>query len=336
MEEIKEIIKNEPKYRENQIKRVLFFDLIEDWEQATVLSKDLRAKLEAGFSLKMDVHLAKSKSKEIQKALVVLKDGLRIESVLIKHADGRNTVCVSSQVGCSLNCVFCATGSLGFKRNLECWEIISQVLFFARYLKKSQAKVTNVVFMGMGEPFLNYDNVLKTINILNDQAGFNLGARHFSISTAGITEGIEKLSKEKLQINLAISLHAPTDLLRSKLMPINKKYPINSIMKSVDNYIQKTNRRVMLEYLMINGLNDSDECAQKLSRIAKRPLCFINLIAYNPTGNFKPSSTLRIKRFKEILERNGLPVTCRHRFGDEIKAACGQLAGQVKDNIQEV
>ena len=206
-------------------------------------------------------------------------------------------------------------------------------MFFARFLKKSfdaaQGKVTNIVFMGMGEPFLNYENVLKAIRILNDKEGFNLGSRHFSISTVGITEGIEKLVKENFQVNLAVSLHAPDDELREKIMPINKKYPLVDILEAVRGYIKKTKRRVMFEYVMIKDVNDSDEQAEKLAELLGGiPLSFVNLISYNPTGIFKPSLPERLKRFKEILEKEGIPVTQRYRFGQDIKAACGQLAGR--------
>jgi 23S rRNA (adenine2503-C2)-methyltransferase len=245
----------------------------------------------------------------------------------MKHED-RNTVCVSSQVGCALGCLFCATGKMGFKRNLEVFEIVEQVLFFARYLKKTKDKVTNVVFMGMGEPFLNYGNVLGAIKILNDKEGFNLGARKFSISTVGITEGIEKLAEEKLQINLAISLHASNNKLRSNLIPANKKYGIEKILKKVNEYIKKTNRKVMFEYLMIKDLNDSNESAKELAFLMEKPLYFVNLISYNPTGDFQPSSKETIQKFKSILEKEGVYVTERYRFGREIKAACGQLAGK--------
>ena len=266
-----------------------------------------------------------SKDEKTAKAIIILKDGLKIESVLMKYSDSRNTVCVSSQVGCALNCSFCATGKIGFKRNLEVFEIVEQVLFFARYLKKKGEKVTNNVFMGMGEPFLNYENTISAIRILNDKEGFNLGARHISISTAGILEGIKKLAEEKLQVNLAISLHAPDDDLRSKIMPINKTYPIVDVLEAVDNYIKKTKRKVMFEYLMVKDLNDSDVHAQRLSKLMKKPLYLVNLILYNPTGVFKPSSSARIKKFKEILRKKGVQVTQRYRFGQNIKAACGQL-----------
>jgi len=215
---------------------------------------------------------------------------------------------------------------MAFKRNLELFEIIEQVLFFARYLKRLGGRITNIVFMGMGEPFLNYGNVLGAIKVLNDKEGFNLGARRISISTVGIIDGIKKLAKEKFQVNLAISLHAPDDKLRSKIMPINKKYSIEKILTAVDDYIKRTRRKMMFEYLMIKDVNDSDECARKLAKIMKAPLFMVNLISYNPTGVFEPSSPQRIKKFREILEKEGIYVTQRYRFGQDIKAPCGQLA----------
>jgi 23S rRNA (adenine2503-C2)-methyltransferase len=320
-----EILKEEPKYRRNQVKRALFQDLIEDWLEVTNLPLALREKLNKKCPLLVRGKLFVSKDKSTLKAIITLKDNLKIESVLMRHIGSRNTVCVSSQVGCSLSCSFCATGKLGFKRNLEVFEITEQVLFFARYLKNQRKRVTNVVFMGMGEPFLNYENVMGAIRFLNDKEGLNIGARHISISTVGIIEGIEKLSREKLEVNLAISLHSADDNLRSKMMPVNKKYPIEKILVAVDEYIKKTRRRVMFEYIMIKGLNDSDGHAQKLAKLIKRPLSFVNLISYNPTGVFKPSSPERIKRFKETLEKEGITATQRYKFGRGIRAACGQL-----------
>ena len=320
-----EILKEEPKYRRNQVKRALFQDLIEDWSEATNLPLTFREKLNEICPLSIRGKFFVSEDKNTLKVIIILKDDLKIESVLMRHIDGRNTVCVSSQVGCPLSCSFCATGKLGFKRNLEVFEITEQVLFFARYLKNQKERVTNVVFMGMGEPFLNYENVMEAIRFLNDKEGLNIGARHISISTVGIVEGIEKLAKEGLEVNLAISLHSADDKLRSKMMPINRKYPVGKILAAVDNYIKKTRRKVMFEYIMIRGLNDSDEQAQKLAKLIKRPLSFVNLISYNPTGVFKPSSSERIKRFRQILEKEGIAVTQRYKFGRGIRAACGQL-----------
>ncbi|HOK35083.1 MAG TPA: 23S rRNA (adenine(2503)-C(2))-methyltransferase RlmN [Candidatus Pacearchaeota archaeon] len=327
---IKKILKNEPSFRLKQIKEAVFCNLIEDWSEAKNLPLSLRKILNERYSLTIKTQTFISKNSNTIKALVTLKDGLKIETVLMRHKDKRNTVCVSSEVGCPLGCVFCATGKMGFKRNLESYEIVEQVLFFARYLKKSGRKVTNVVFMGMGEPFLNYKNVIKAIRILNDKEGLNIGARKISISTVGITEGIEKLAEENLQVNLAISLHAPENKLRSELMPINKRYPIQKVLKAVDNYILKTKRRVMFEYIMIKGINDSDKCAKNLAKLLKKPLYFLNLISYNPTGIFQSSSSKRIKKFREILEKEGISVTERYRFGRDIKSACGQLATKEK------
>ena len=326
--QLKEVLGKEPQYRLKQAKKALFQGLIGDWSEAKILPQALREELEEKCPIEISAETFISKDKKTVKALITLKDGLKIETVLMRHRDGRNTVCVSSQIGCPLKCSFCATGRMGFKRNLDFSEIVGQVLFFARYLKGFKQRVASVVFMGMGEPFLNYENVILAIKILNDKEGFNLGARHFSISTVGITDKIKKLAKEKLQINLAISLHAPDNNLRSKIMPINKKYPIEKVLKEVDGYIQKTGRRVMIEYLMIKGLNDSDEQAKKLAKLMKgKPLVFLNLISYNPTGIFQPSLGQRIKKFKEILEREDISVTQRYRFGEDIEAACGQLAG---------
>jgi len=353
---LKNILANEPKYRLEQAKKAVFVDLIKSWNEATTLSAQLRDELNEKCPLEIKAEIFESKDGKTMKALIGLDDGLKIESVLMKYKrkdeldsrfrgndrkrhredseedmedrrKNRNTVCVSSQVGCALGCGFCATGKMGFKRNLLVDEIIEQVLFFKRLLKGNN-KITNIVFMGMGEPFLNYDNVLTTIKILNDPKGFNLGARHFSISTAGIIEGIEKLAFEELQINLAISLHATDDNLRSKIMPINKKYPIKKILAAVDKYIKKTNRKVMFEYIMINGINDNERQAGELAKLMKKPLYFVNLIPCNLVGDFRPSPQKKVEKFKEILKKNRVQVNQRYSFGQDILAACGQLAGK--------
>jgi len=329
--QFKKLFEQEPKYRLEQAEKALFKDLIQNWQEAGVLPLNLREELNKKCPIEIPAKIFVSEDENTIKALIVLKDGLKIETVLMRHKDKRNTVCVSSQVGCPLNCSFCATGKMGFKRNLEAWEIIEQILFFARYLKKIKEKITNIVFMGMGEPFLNYQNVMEAIKILNDEKRFNLGARHFSISTIGITEGIEKLAEEKLQINLAISLHAPDDELRLKLAPTNKKYPIGKILNAVDGYIKKTRRRVMFEYTMIKDTNDSENQAKQLAKLMKKNLYFVNLISCNPTENLKPSPPSKIKKFKEILEKEKVAVTQRYRFGQDIKGACGQLAAENAD-----
>lgn len=333
LSKLNSVLKNEPKYRYKQIGKAIYQELIDSWSQATNLPKDLRDVLEESCPLGIAAQI-KQAADSSQKALIVFSDGLTVETVLIKHFDGRNTVCVSSQVGCALGCLFCATGRIGFKRNLPAGEIVEQVLFFARRLKKEKQKVTNIVFMGMGEPFLNYENVLAAIKILNDPEKFNLGIRRFSISTAGITHGIKKLAKEGLDINLAISLHAPDSKLRSRIMPINDKYPLEKILKAVREYIEATRRRVMFEYVMIKDLNDSPEQARQLAALIKGYLGFVNLISYNQTEMFKASTAEKIKKFKEILEKQRIPVVIRHRFGEGIEAACGQLAGKNKKIIK--
>lgn len=317
LKNLNKIIEKEPAFRKKQIEKLIYQDAINDWDNATVLPLKLREELKKETSLKIKAEIFKSKN--VEKALITLEDNSQIETVLMKH-DDRTTVCVSSQVGCALGCKFCATGKLGFKRNLETEEILEQVLVFKR-----KERIRNIVFMGMGEPFLNYDNVLNAVKILNNENAFNIGARHISISTVGITEGIEKLSNEKLQVNLAISLHAPNNNLRLKLIPISKKYSLENILKTVNEYIKKTNRKVMFEYTLIDNVNDSIENAKELSKIMKHPLYMVNLIKYNDTEEFKAPSNEKIKRFKNYLEKVGINVTERYRFGGDIHAACGQL-----------
>lgn len=331
IQELDKILANEPKYRLKQAKEAVFKNLAENWSGVLNFPSQLREKLnkECPLEIKGEI-IQSSEGKGASKAIIILDDGLKIESVLMSHNDGRNTICVSSQAGCPMGCKFCATGAAGFKRNLTVWEIVGQVLFFARFLKKKKERVSNVVFMGMGEPFLNYDNVISAIKILNDKEGLNIGARKISISTSGIIEGIEKLAKEKIQANLAISLHAPDDGLRSELMPVNKKYPLAKVLRAVDFYIKRNHRQVMFEYVLLKGINDSKEQAEKLGKLMRKPLYFVNLIAYNPSGikGMRPPSSQDIKEFKEILEKAGAQVSQRYRFGREIKAACGQLASK--------
>lgn len=329
---LNEILKDEPKYRLKQIKKAIFSDLIEDWNQATVLPSSLRDKLNQSCPLEIVGKIYNSKDESTSKAVITLNDKKIIETVLIKHEDGRKTVCVSSQVGCPLACAFCATGQLGFTRSLTASEIVEQVLFWNRYLQSQKEKITNIVFMGMGEPFLNYDEVMKAIRIINEEEGLNIAARKISISTAGLPEQIKKFAGEGLQINLAISLHAPNDDLRIKLMPINKKYPIKEILSAVDYYIEKTNRKVMFEYLMIDGITDSEKSARELAFLLNKPLYMVNLISYNQTDKYKSSSGEKISKFKKILKEKGINVIQRFKFGQDIKGACGQLAG---DNLSK-
>jgi len=324
-----EVLEDEPKYRLKQAKQALFKDLIEDWQEAKVLPIELRKLLNQECPINLDSSFFVGKNS--LKAVLKLKDGLKIETVLIKHDDGRRTVCVSSQVGCALACRFCATGSLGFKRNLTSGEILDQVLLMARHLKKvGQEKISNLVFMGMGEPLLNYEEVKEALIYLNDKEAFNFGWRHMSLSTAGIIPALTKLKKDFPQVNLAISLHAPNDELRSKLMPINRKYNLKQLLATVDNHIKATSRQVMFEYTLLKGINDSPEEAKALVKIMKKPLYMVNLIYYNPTGAFLPSSKKDFDNFFLILSRSGVKVTKRFSLGADIVGACGQLTGLPK------
>lgn len=323
--DLDKVLAKETRYRIRQAREAVFQGLIENWMEATSLPVELRKKLNKQCSLSIKAQTFTTKRKDVVKARVTLKDGCSIESVLLRHSDDRNTVCVSSQAGCSLACKFCATGQMKFERNLHSLEIAEQVLFFARYLAREKKRVSNVVFMGMGEPFLNYENVLESTRILNDKKGLNIGSRHISISTIGITEGIKKMAQDNPQLNLAVSLHAPNNRIRSQLIPSNKKYPIEVILRAVDDYIKKTRRKVMFEYLLIRRVNDSDAMAFELAKLMRKPLYFVNLILYNPTGTYSPSSFERVKNFKQHLKRSGIRFSQRYRFGEEVRAACGQL-----------
>lgn len=328
-------------YRLKQIKKSVFINLADGWDDIALLPAILRDELKKNFSFSSleNINMLESKKKDSLKAVFKLRGGGIIEAVLMKHVPkkssleaSRRTVCVSSQVGCAMGCGFCATGKMGYRRNLTCEEIIDQVLFFACLLKKTGARVDNVVFMGMGEPFLNYDNVMEAIRILNDKDGFNLGARHVSISTCGIIPAINQFADENLQVNLAISLHAADNAKRTKLMPINKTYPLEKLMRATEEYVKKTNRKVMFEYLLIDGVNDSKRDALKLAKLMNNNLYHVNLIKYHDTGgSFKPSPQEKRTQFFDTLKKQGVSVTFRVSFGEDILAACGQLAGKQKN-----
>lgn len=322
---IQQALKNEPPYRIRQIKKALFVDLLESWEEITVLPKSMRAELTDTFPLDISAETLVSDDGTV-KALITLIDGKQIETVLMRHNSGRNTVCVSSLVGCPMGCTFCATASMGMVRKLTSDEILVQVLFFSRYLKKEQARVGSVVFMGMGEPFLNYEAVLESIRDMNDPDMFGIGARHISISTCGILEGIQRLATEDIPVNLAVSLHGSNDEVRSKLMPVARIYTIERLMEVIDEYIQATNRKVMFEYLLVKGENDTDEHARELRKLLKGKLCMVNLISYNETGKYTATSEKQINTFKSILTAGGVEASIRFRFGRDIEGACGQLA----------
>lgn len=321
------ILQKEAKFRFKQAHKALFSDFISDWQDVSVFPLELRQKLARDCPLEIKSQIFKSDNKKTTKALITFNDNLSVETVLIRQKDNRFTVCLSSQIGCPLACNFCVSGSMGFKRNLSKMEIIEQFLFWARYLKNKDEKIDNLVFMGMGEPLLNYDNVISAISLLNSKEAFNFGARRISISTAGLSKQIRRLAKEPYQLNLAISLHASNDQLRSELMP--KAVKINSIsdiLRAVDYYISNTNRQVMFEYVMIDKVNDSIEEAKNLIPLLRKPLYMLNLIPLNENKNYKTSSLEKINKFASVLSSAGVKVTIRESLGSDIVAACGQLA----------
>jgi len=322
----------EKPYRLKQIKKAIFIDLVSSWDEITTLAKPLRdlLKKEIPFTSLEQVNQSASREETTTvKAAFKLSDGNLIETVLMRHDRDRNTVCISSQAGCAMKCAFCATGKLGLKRNLTQEEILDQILHFARYLHKLEKRLSNVVVMGMGEPMANYENVVGALRIANDNDGLNISARKMTISTCGVVPGIEKLAKEPMQLNLAISLHAPTDEIRSQIMPINKAYGVAKLMKAVHDYVDATNRKVLFEYVMLEGVNDSLEVADKLAKLMDHPLFQVNLIKYHATGVFIPTDSDHRWAFKHRLEDHGVVVTHRVTFGEDIDAACGQLANKI-------
>lgn len=320
----------EPKFRLAQIKQAYCIDFLSGWDQVTTLGKELRDRCaeELAWDELFIVRTQESSDGETVKFLLQAKDGSKIETVLMQHEGNRNTVCVSSQVGCAMGCLFCATGTMGWKRQLTSEEIVNQVIHVARYLKIKGERLSNVVFMGMGEPMHNYDEVIKAVHEMNDQKGLCIGARKISISTCGVVPGILRFADEPTQANLAISLHGATNEVRNKIMPINKAYPLEKLIPAVRLYMEKTNRKVMFEYLLLEGINDRREDAEHLAGLFGDDLrlVHINLIKYHDTKAFKGSSTERRMQFLDWLHKLYVPVTHRVSFGEDIDAACGQLA----------
>jgi 23S rRNA (adenine2503-C2)-methyltransferase len=322
-------------YRLGQIYRAAARELADSIASVTVLPKELRATLAAeGFTFDAvePVIVQHSNDKQTIKGLFRLADGNEVEAVLMQHHGGRNTVCISSQSGCAYACAFCATGQAGFTRHLTPAEIFDQARYFARLLRERDAKVTNVVFMGMGEPFHNYAAVMDAVRLLNDPQGFGLGHRHITISTVGIVPQIDAFAGEGIQVNLAISLHAPTDAVRSSIMPVNRKWNVEELMSACRRYIAKTNRKIFFEYVMLDGVNDRPQDAQALAALMRGPLYHVNIIPYNNTPDAKlgPTGDERIRAFAAILEAKGVPCTVRTPMGRDIAAACGQLRAETQ------
>lgn len=314
-----------PTYRAKQIFGWIYQKNVDNWEEMSDLPKSLR-QIFSEQNMQLNALSVESRLKdtdETEKFLFRLDDSEYIESVLLPESD-RNTICFSTQVGCGMGCTFCATGKNGFRRNLSTAEIVDQTMQISRL---TGARITNLVAMGQGEPLLNYEALIKSLKIMNDSKGLGLGARRMTISTCGIIPGILKLTREGIQLNLAISLHAADNTLRDRLMPINRKYPLEPLIEACREYIEKTSRRITFEYTLIKDINDRDEDLKKLEKLLSGLLCHVNLIPFNPISNseYTRSGLTRILHFENTLNQHGIETTVRKERGSELTAACGQL-----------
>jgi len=332
-----------PRYRADQILLPLYYQFPKSFDDIPQLPKKLREDLiESGYTIgsAKETHRVVSDDGDTTKLLLQLTD-TSVETVLMQYDSSkigghpRSTICVSTQIGCAMGCVFCATGQMGFETNLAAEDIISQVIHFAEILQKRGEHVTNLVFMGMGEPMANYDEMVRAVKILTHDRGFGLGQRHITISTIGISSGIDKLADENLQIGLAISLHAPNNELRKKLVPTAGPNSVEEIIDVGQRYFKKTGRRVTFEYALMDGINDSPEIAEELSVLLQGNGSHVNLIPINPTaGDFKRPSDDRVTKFAEILSNAGVNCTVRVEKGSDISAACGQLRTDIIDSTK--
>lgn len=319
----------EPAFRARQVWSGIYKSLWDKPAAFTNLSQSLRQRLEDHFtfsSLNPITTLASSDGETV-KTLYQLPDQQAVEAVLMGYSN-RQTLCISTQAGCAMGCVFCATGQMGFRRNLSSGEIVEQVLVYARQLNAAEDRVSNVVLMGMGEPFHNYEATMAAIDRLNHPEGFNFGARRFTVSTVGLVPMIRRFTGERRQVNLAVSLHAADDELRSSMLPINKKYPLAVLMEACREYVEQTHRRITFEWALIRDVNDSIEQAEKLASLVNGMLCHVNVIPLNPTRRFIGQGTTRKRAaaFQSALQSHGIPCTIRLRRGIDIQAGCGQLA----------
>jgi 23S rRNA (adenine2503-C2)-methyltransferase len=321
----------EKKFKARQVFEWIYKKHIYDFYEMSNISKVLQEKLNNTFSTNLLTIKTKQTSKLTNKYLFELDDGNYIEAVLMRHDYG-NSICVSSQVGCNMGCTFCESGRLKKVRNLDAADMVRQIIMIQEDIDE---RIDSVVVMGIGEPFDNYTNVMNFVRIINSPYGIEIGARHITISTSGLIPMIKKYGEEDLQTNLAISLHAPNDELRTKLMPVNRAYPIKDLIKEISEYIDKTNRRVTIEYLLLKDINDTKECAIELSKLLRGLNVYVNLIPYNETSHieYKTSPKENVMNFYDILKKNKINVTVRKRFGDEIDAACGQLRANEVDKL---
>ena len=320
------ILMGEKKYKATQVFEWLYRHNEYDINNFSNIKKDIINKLKSDFTTEFIIIEKVLEGQDVKKFLFRLLDGEKIEAVLMEHNYGLS-VCVSSQVGCNMGCRFCESGRLKKVRNLETFEIVQQILLIQEYINK---RIDSVVVMGIGEPFDNYDNIVRFIKIINDAKGLAIGARHITVSTCGLVPKIDEFSNLDLQVNLALSLHAARDSVRNRIMPVNKVYNIDTVIAAIKRYIAKTNRRVTIEYVMLNMVNDTLEDAQALVNLIKGMNVYVNLIPYNETKNieFSKSSKERINKFYEYLTTSGINVTVRREFGGNIKAACGQLRSE--------
>ena len=320
------ISNNDKKFRATQIFEWLYRKQISSFDDITNVNKETINKLKEDFEINNLNIVRKQEDKDVKKYLFELKDGNKIESVLMYHDYG-TSICISSQIGCNMGCAFCESGRLKKIRNLTVDEMFLQVL---EVQKDINERISHIVIMGIGEPFDNYENVMNFINLVNDPYSLAIGARHITVSTSGIVPKIYEFMEDASQVNLAISLHAPDDEIRNKIMKINKVYNINEVIKAAKDYVNKTNRRITFEYILLNDINDSKECAIKLSNLIKNINCYVNLIPYNQTNNigFKRSTDDKIQGFYDILKKNNINVTIRREFGSNVSAACGQLRSE--------
>ena len=322
---------NEKKYKAKQIYDWLYKKRVENFDEMSNVKKTVIQKLKQDFKLQKPKILKIQHAKDVHKYLFELEDKNKVEAVLMNHDYG-NSLCVSTQVGCNMGCAFCESGRLKKVRNLNVDEMVCQILLVE---KMQKIRISHVVLMGIGEPFDNYENVLKFIKIINSDFALAIGARHITISTCGIVPKIKQFTKENMQVNLAISLHAPNDELRSRLMKINKAYPLKEVISSVKEYITVTNRKVTFEYIMLKNVNDTDDCALQLSKLIKGLNAYVNLIPYNETSHieFKKTSHDKVMHFYDVLKKNKINVTIRKEFGGEVDAACGQLRSNYEEGI---
>ncbi|WP_322905300.1 23S rRNA (adenine(2503)-C(2))-methyltransferase RlmN [Paenibacillus campi] len=329
LEDLQDWVKenNEPAFRAAQIFDWLYVKRVFSFEEMTNLSKGLRAKLNDQFSFVMLNEITKLQSKDgTVKFLFGLHDNHAIETVIMRHNYG-NSICVTTQVGCRIGCTFCASTLGGLKRNLTAGEIVAQVVQAQKILDETNERVSSIVIMGSGEPFENYDATMKFLRIMIHEKGLNIGQRHITVSTSGIVPSIYKFTDENTQINLAISIHAPNDKLRSKLMPVNRRFPFDDVMESLRHYMAKTGRRITFEYALIGGVNDRPEHAEELANVLKDMMCHVNLIPVNyvPERDYVRTPRKDIFEFQRILADKGVNVTIRREQGHDIAAACGQL-----------